>query len=173
MAKRSPVTAALRDAIAALTPGDCDGLQALIEQGRFDPELATPLLSRPASEVVDTLLRFEEILRFTDTIYMAGDLYPGPWPDVTKKGCPKSRFVQDFSRLPELIGRLAGLDVRLQSLLLATAKTRCEWNDYGMWALRHQPDNPRIRAWVGRLARDRNEYRRGVGERILALWDAL
>ncbi|MFT5683290.1 MAG: hypothetical protein ACI8RZ_004221 [Myxococcota bacterium] len=222
MAKRSPITAALKQSIANLPPGDCDGLQALIETARFDPDLAEPLRGRPADEVADTLLRFSDIrhrggplsrltgalclrrgfhpqppplradilshrlsarrgrhdgcrfsdiLRFTDTLYIAGDCYLGPWPDVTTKGYPKSRFISNFSRLPELVGRLSALDARLPPLMLACAKTRCEWNHDGLWALRHQPDNAAIRKWVTALARDRNEYRRDVGERILAVWE--
>lgn len=170
MAKRSPITAALKKSIAALAPGDCDGLQALIESVRFDPDLDGPLRGRPPAEVVDTLLRFADILCFTDTLYVAGHLYPGPWPEVTRSGAPRSRFLQGFSRLPELVGRLSDLDSRLPKLMLKTAKTRCEWNHDGLWALRHRPDDAAIHAWVTKLARDRNAYRRGVGEAILEVW---
>ena len=162
----------VKTAFSALSPGDEDALQSLIEQGRFDPELAALLSTRPASDVVNTLLRFEKILRFKDTLYSAGELYPGPWPKVTKKGYPTSRCITDLSRLPELLGRLSSLDVRLQDLLLAAAKTRCEWNHDGLWALRHQQAHSATHAWVVKLARDRNEYRRGVGEGILAHWES-
>ncbi len=169
---RSPITAALRQSIAALAAGDCAGLQVLIEAGRFDPDLDVPLRGRPPTEVVDTLLRFADILRFEDTLYIAGHLYPRPWPEVTRHGTPKARFLQGFTRLPELVGRLSDLDVRLPVLMLQTAKTRSDWNHDGLWALRHRPDDAAIHAWVTKLARDRNAYRRGVGESILAGWAA-